>query len=146
MEIDQTIYNQYRDTPFKPDEISNNKNNIFWGKKIKNPNMDDYINYVLEKTEEIEPPKETRNSYNIILTASLDKSRRINMKDSSMLNSNNEASNLGTTNAQSKNEVYLYLKNQKDYDGDKNEKNLQNKKIEEINYNNNYNMNNINEE
>lgn len=146
MEIDQTIYNQYRDTPFKPDEINNNKNNIFWGKKIKNPNMDDYINYVLEKTEEIEPPKETRNSYNIILTASLDKSRRINMKESSMLNSNNEASNLDTTNAQSKNEVYLYLKNQKDYDGDKNEKNLQNKKIEEINYNNNYNMNNLNEE
>ena len=126
MEIDQAIYNQYRDTPFKPDELSNNKNNIFWGKKIKNPNMDDYVNYVLEKTEEIEPLKETRNSYNIILTTSLDKSRHVNMKDSSLLNSNNEMSNLDTTNAQSKNDVY--------------------KEIGEINDNNNCNVNNLNEE
>ena len=146
MEIDQAIYNQYRDTPFKPDELSNNKNNIFWGKKIKNPNMDDYVNYVLEKTEEIEPPKETRNSYNIILTTSLDKSRHINMKESSLLNSNNEMSNLDTTNAQSKNDVYLNLKNQKNLDWDKNEKNFKNKEIGEINDNNNCNVNNLNEE
>ena len=146
MEIDQAIYNQYRDTPFKPDELSNNKNNIFWGKKIKNPNMDDYVNYVLEKTEEIEPPKEIRNSYNIILTTSLDKSRHINMKDSSLLNSNNEMSNLDTTNAQSKNDVYLNLKNQKNLDWDKNEKNFKNKEIGEINDNNNCNVNNLNEE
>jgi hypothetical protein len=81
---------------------------------------------VLEKTEEIEPLKETRNSYNIILTTSLEKSRHVNMKDSSLLNSNNEMSNLDTTNAQSKNDVY--------------------KEIGEINDNNNCNVNNLNEE
>ena len=34
MEIDQAIYNQYRDTPFKPDELKNNQTSIFFGQKI----------------------------------------------------------------------------------------------------------------
>ena len=60
MEIDPAIYNQYRDTPFKPDELKNNHNSILWGQKIKNPNMNDYVNYVLEKTEELPLEKEKR--------------------------------------------------------------------------------------
>ena len=39
--------------------------------------MNDYVNYVLEKTEELPLEKEKRNSYNIILTTSLDKTKQL---------------------------------------------------------------------
>ena len=146
MEIDPAIYNQYRDTPFKPDELKNNHNSILWGQKIKNPNMNDYVNYVLEKTEELPLEKEKRNSYNIILTTSLDKTKHVNPNSSSLLNSKNESSNLDTTNAYSKTDVILNLKNAKNFGGNRNEQIYNKKENREINDNNYNNDNNLNEE
>jgi len=108
MEIDPVIYNQYRDTPFKPEDMYNNQNNIKLGEKIKNPVMDEYVNYVLENIKE---PKDKKFSYNIILTTSLDKTKNINKSDNSLLENNtNDATNLDTTNACSKNDITLNLK------------------------------------
>lgn len=146
MEIDQAIYNQYRDTPFKPDELKNNQTSIFFGQKIKNPNMDDYVNYVLEKTEELPLQKDKRNSYNIILTTSLDKTKHSNLNNNSILNSKNEMSNLDTTNAYSKSDVILNLKNHKNYYDNNNEKIYNNLEKKDISGNNNYNEHILNEE
>ena len=111
MEIDPAIYNQYRDTPFKPEDLNNNQINLKLGKKIKNPNMDEYINYVLENTKEQDPPKNIKNSYNIILTTSLDKIKSMNNVKNSLVNNNgNDEANLDTANAYSKNDVTLNLK------------------------------------
>ena len=52
MKINHELYNQYRDTPFKPDEIKNNQQYILFGQKIKNPHMDGYVNYVDDNTQE----------------------------------------------------------------------------------------------
>ena len=146
MEIDQAIYNQYRDTPFKPDELKNNQTSIFFGQKIKNPNMDDYVNYVLEKTEELPLQKDKRNSYNIILTTSLDKTKHSNLNNNSILNSKNEMSNLDTTNVYSKTDVILNLKNHKNYYDNNNEKIYNNLEKKDISGNNNYNEHILNEE
>ena len=146
MEIDPVIYNQYRDTPFKPDELKNNQTSLFFGQKIKNPNMDDYVNYVLEKTEELPSQKDKRNTYNIILTTSLDKTKHSNINNNSVLSSKNEMSNLDTTNAYSKSNVILNLKNQKNFDENKNEKIYNNFEKRNISDNNNYNEYYLNEE
>ena len=110
MEIDPAIYNQYRDTPFKPEDLNNNQINLKLGKKIKNPNMDEYINYVLENTKEQDHPKNIKNSYNIILTTSLDKIKSMNNVKNSLVNNSNDEANLDTANAYSKNDVTLNLK------------------------------------
>ena len=146
MEIDPVIYNQYRDTPFKPDDLKNNQTGIFFGQKIKNPNMDDYVNYVLEKTEELPSQKDKRHSYNIILTTSLDKTKNSNFNNNSIINSKNEMSNLDTTNAYSKNDVILNLKNQKKFEEDKSENMNNNFEKEDIRVNNLYNQQYLNEE
>ena len=120
MEIDPAIYNQYRDTPFKPEDLNNNQINIKLGKKIKNPNMDEYVNYVLENTKEQDPPKNIKNSYNIILTTSLDKIKSMNNVKNSLVNNNgNDEANLDTANAWSKNDVTLNLKAPKNFNDEK---------------------------
>ena len=138
MEIDPEIYNQYRDTPFKPEDMYNNQNNIKLGEKIKNPVMDEYVNYVLENIKEPEPEKDKKFSYNIILTTSLDKTKNINKIDNSLLENNtNDATNLDTTNACSKNDITLNLKFPKKFN-DKKNKNKKEKKeniIETMNNN-----------
>ena len=127
MEIDPAIYNQYRDTPFKPEDMYNNQNYIKLGPKIKNPNMDEYVNYVLENIKESEPEKEKKFSYNIILTTSLDKTKNINKSDNSLLDNNtNDVSNLDTTNACSKNDITLNLKIPKKFNNEK-DKNMKEK-------------------
>ena len=138
MEIDPEIYNQYRDTPFKPEYMYNNQNNIKLGEKIKNPVMDEYVNYVLENIKEPEPEKDKKFSYNIILTTSLDKTKNINKIDNSLLENNtNDATNLDTTNACSKNDITLNLKFPKKFKNkkDKNKKEKKENIIETMNNN-----------
>ena len=111
MKINQELYNQYRDTPFKPDDINNKQQYIFFGKKIKNPNMDDYANYVIDNTQESNPSKDKSHSYNIILSTSLDKSKYNNKAHDSFLNNNlANQSNFDTTKNSSKNDINLNLK------------------------------------
>ena len=111
MEIDQEIYNQYRDTPFKPEELKNNQYNIRQGKKIKNPNMDEYVNYVLENIKEQDQLKGKGKSYNIILTCSLDKIKNLNKSNNSLLNNNtNDQTNVDTAKSFSKNDISFNLK------------------------------------
>ena len=120
MEIDPAIYNQYRDTPFKPEDMNNNQINIKLGGKIKNPNMDEYVNYVLENTKEQDTNKNNKNSYKIILTTSLDKIKSINEVKNSLSNNNtNDEANLDTANACSKNDVILNLKAPKNLNNEK---------------------------
>ena len=64
MKINQELYNQYRDTPFKLDEIKNNQQYILFGQKIKNPHMDVYVNYVDDNTQESNTSKDKSRSYN----------------------------------------------------------------------------------
>ena len=138
MEIDQEIYNQYRDTPFKPEELKNNQYNIRQGKKIKNPNMDEYVNYVLENIKEQDQPKGKGKSYNIILTCSLDKIKNLNKSNNSLLNNNtNDQTNVDTAKSFSKNGISFNLKLLKNND----EKEIRKKKavkenMEDIEYNN----------
>ena len=132
MKINQEIYNQYRDTPFKPDDIKNNQQYIFFGKKIKNPNMDEYANYVIDNTQESNPSKDKSHSYDIILSTSLDKSKHNNKAHDSFLNNNiTNQSNFDTTKNSSKNDVNLNLKmsnNSYDEKGNEGYKNKNNNK------------------
>ena len=122
MEIDRNIYNQYRDTPFKIEETTNTKKNIFLiGKKIKNPNMDEYAKYVMENTQEIEPSKNKKTTYNIILRTSYDKTKHLEDKtqegENSLLNNKSQdVSNIDTTKACSKTDITLKLKMPKNTD------------------------------
>ena len=125
MQIDRNFYNQYRDTPFKIEDTTNPQKNMFFlGQKIKNPNMDEYAQYVIENTKEVEPQKKKRTSYNIILRASYDKTKRgenkSQEKGNSLLNNNSQDdSNLDTAKACSKNDVSFKLnfpKNNNDND------------------------------
>ena len=116
MEIDRNIYNQYRDTPFKIDDTTNTqKNTLLLGKKIKNPNMDEYAQYVIENTKEIEEPKNKRTTYNIILRTSYDKtkhsSNKPHVKENSLINNKyNDESNADTNKASSKTDISLNFK------------------------------------
>ena len=115
MQIDRNFYNQYRDTPFKIEDTTNPQKNMFFlGQKIKNPNMDEYAQYVIENTKEVEPQKKKRTSYNIILRASYDKTKhgedKSREKGNSLLNNNSQDdSNLDTAKAYSKNDVSFKL-------------------------------------
>ena len=122
MEIDRALYNQYRDTPFKPEDMNNNQYNIKLGEKIKNPNMDEYVNYVLENTMEQEPSKNIKNSYNIILKTSLDKTKSINKSNNSLINNtNDDEANLNTANVCSKKDATLNFKMSKKFNDKKDE-------------------------
>ena len=134
MEIDPAIYNQYRDTPFKPEDLKNNQINIKLGKKIQNPNMDEYINYVNENIREKEPFKEKGKSYNIILTTSLDKTKNTSQINNSSLNNdiNNEA-NIDTAKSYSKNDITLSLKFLKKYNTEIVKNNVDEKRNKDFN-------------
>ena len=159
MQIDRNFYNQYRDTPFKIEDTTNPQKNMFFlGQKIKNPNMDEYAQYVIENTKEVEPQKKKRTSYNIILRASYDKTKRgenkSQEKGNSLLNNNSQDdSNLDTAKACSKNDVSFKLnfpKNNNDNDalkqkGEKEEnKDNSNMIVDEENDNHSKDINNQN--
>jgi len=144
MEIDPAIYNQYRDTPFKPEDLNNNQINLKLGKKIKNPNMDEYINYMLENTKEQDHPKNIKNSYNIILTTSLDKIKSMNNVKNSLVNNNgNDEANLDTANACSKNDVTLNLKVPKIFNDEKDKEEYNEEENEEEDENGENNDNDV---
>ena len=112
MEIDSNIYTQYRDTPFKPDDIKIAQQKAYLlNEKIKNPNMDEYANYVLENTQKMDSSKNKRNTYDIILRTSFDKNKnKNNLESSSSHEQKNDSTNIETANSFSKNNTSVNFK------------------------------------
>ena len=118
MEIYSKIYDQNKNIQFNPLEIENNK-------KIINPYMNNYSNYMIESTQESNPFNTGRLSYNIILKSSLDKAKRNSKKDNYLYNNNiNDITNTSNNNMKSKNDISFNIqmdkedidvKNNKDY-------------------------------
>ena len=112
MEIDNNIYAQYRDTPFKIENIKTAKQKeLLLNEKIKNPNMEEYATNISEKTQEKDSSKNTWNSYNIILRVSNDKAKHNKEKELSTSNDNiYDSTNIETAEALSKNDTSLNFK------------------------------------
>ena len=135
MEIYSKIYDQNKNMQFNPLEIENNK-------KIINPYMNNYSNYMIESTQESNPFKTGRLSYNIILKSSLDKAKRNSKKDIYLYNNNNinDITNTSTNNMKSNNDISLNIQMDKD---DIDEKNNKDYNIVNQNFFGNNNLNDI---
>ena len=117
MEIDNNIYAQYRDTPFKIEDIKTSKQKvILLNEKIKNPNLEVYANNVSEKTQENDSTKNTSHSYNIILRVSNDKTKNNKEKELSISNDKIcDSTNMETAEALSKNDTSINFKKPKKF-------------------------------
>ena len=135
MEIYSKISDQNKNMQFNPLEIENNK-------KIINPYMNNYSNYMIESTQESNPFKTGRLSYNIILKSSLDKAKRNSKKDNYLYNNSNinDITNTSTNNMKSKNDISFNIQMDKD---DIDEKNNKDYNIVNQNFFGNNNLNDI---
>jgi hypothetical protein len=135
MEIYSKIYDQNKNMQFNPLEIENNK-------KIINPYMNNYSNYMIESTQESNPFNTGRLSYNIILKSSLDKAKRNSKKDNYLYNTSNinDITNTSTNNMKSKNDISFNIQMDKD---DIDEKNNKDYNIVNQNFFGNNNLNDI---
>lgn len=135
MEIYSKIYDQNKNMQFNPLEIENNK-------KIINPYMNNYSNYMIESTQESNPFNTGRLSYNIILKSSLDKAKRNSKKDNYLYNNSNinDITNTSTNNMKSKNDISFNIQMDKD---DIDEKNNKDYNIVNQNFFGNNNLNDI---
>ena len=117
MEIYSKIYDQNKNIQFNPLEIENNK-------KIINPYMNNYSNYMIDSTQESNPFNTGRLSYNIILKSSLDKAKRNSKKDNYLYNNSNinDITNTSTNNMKSKNDISFNIQMDKDDIDEKNNK------------------------
>ena len=91
MEIEENIYQQYRDTPYKFQESSKNHENSEQNEEnIGNSKKLDAYNIFLNNIKEsINEPKGRRISDNITLRVSIDKKRQDNHQESFSINCNN---------------------------------------------------------
>ena len=135
MEIYSKISDQNKNIQFNPLEIENNK-------KIINPYMNNYSNYMIESTQESNPFNTGRLSYNIILKSSLDKAKRNSKKDNYLYNNSNinDITNTSTNNMKSKNDISFNIQMDKD---DIDEKNNKDYNIVNQNFFGNNNLNDI---
>ena len=135
MEIYSKISDQNKNIQFNPLEIENNK-------KIINPYMNNYSNYMIESTQESNPFNTGRLSYNIILKSSLDKAKRNSKKDNHFYNNSNinDITNTSTNNMKSKNDISFNIQMDKD---DIDEKNNKDYNIVNQNFFGNNNLNDI---
>ena len=135
MEIYSKISDQNKNIQFNPLEIENNK-------KIINPYMNNYSNYMIESTQESNPFNTGRLSYNIILKSSLDKAKRNSKKDNYLYNNSNinDINNTSTNNMKSKNDISFNIQMDKD---DIDEKNNKDYNIVNQNFFGNNNLNDI---
>ena len=135
MEIYSKISDQNKNIQFNPLEIENNK-------KIINPYMNNYSNYMIESTQESNPFNTGRLSYNIILKSSLDKAKRNSKKDNYLYNNSNinDITNTSTNNMKSKNDISFNIQMDKD---DIDEKNNKDYNIVNQNFLGNNNLNDI---
>ena len=117
MEIYSKNSDQNKNMQFNPLEIENNK-------KIINPYMKYYSNYMIESTQESNPFNTGRLSYNIILKSSLDKAKRNSKKDNYLYNNSNinDITNTSTNNMKSNNDISLNIQMDKDDIDEKNNK------------------------
>ena len=115
MEIDNSIYAQYRDTPFKIEDIKTSKQKmILLNEKIKNPNLEEYANNTSENTQENDSSKNKSRSYNIILRVSNDKTKHSKEKELSTSNDKIcDSTNMETAEALSKNDTSINFKKPK---------------------------------
>ena len=93
MEIEEKIYQQYRDTPYKLQETSKNQQNSEQNEENKNnPKKHNAYNQFLKNIKEsIREPQGRRISDNITLRVSIDKTSQNNPQKSSLLNINNNS-------------------------------------------------------
>ena len=135
MEIYSKISDQNKNMQFNPLEIENNK-------KIINPYMNNYSNYMIKSTQESNPFNTGRLSYNIILKSSLDKAKRNSKKDNYLYNNSNinDITNTSTNNMKSNNDISLNIQMDKD---DIDEKNNKDYNIVNQNFLGNNNLNDI---
>ena len=135
MEIYSKNSDQNKNIQFNPLEIENNK-------KIINPYMNNYSNYMIESTQESNPFNTGRLSYNIILKSSLDKAKRNSKKDNYLYNNSNinDITNTSNNNMKSKNDISFNIQMDKD---DIDEKNNKDYNIVNQNFFGNNNLNDI---
>jgi hypothetical protein len=93
MEIEEKIYQQYRDTPYKLQETSKNQQNSEQNEENKNnPKKHNAYNQFLKNIKEsIREPQGRRISDNITLRVSIDKTSQNNYQESSLINTNNNS-------------------------------------------------------
>lgn len=90
MEIEEKIYQQYRDTPYKFQESSKNHQNSEQNEENSNSKKLDAYNIFLNNIKEsINEPKGRRISDNITLRVSIDKKGQDNHQESFSINCNN---------------------------------------------------------
>ena len=143
MDIEENIYEQYRDTPFKIEDKSKNQQNSEENDKdLQNfKKSEEYNKFLKNVNELLKEPNGRRISDNITLRASIDKSKVYNVQETSFVNNDN-------TIIIGKNESYLNPnENQHKFSIDNNDKrknisyvnHLYNKEIQNEN-NNNHNF------
>ena len=93
MEIEEKIYQQYRDTPYKFQEISKNQQSSEQNKENKdNTKKHNAYNQFLKNIKEsINEPQGRRISDNITLRVSIDKTSQNNYQEGSLINANNNS-------------------------------------------------------
>ena len=151
MEIDESLYEQYRDTPYKiniceKNQQNSNQDDVNYQNCIKS----DYNEYLGKINESINEPKGRRLTDNITLRASIDKSNQ-NLAQGSYLSSNNNSMNLETQNKSQKNYEPININDQNKFNDKKMKRdnicyinNLYNKEILLEKNGDNYNNDNLN--
>ena len=93
MKIEEKIYQQYRDTPYKYQEFSKNQQIAEQNEenKEKSKKPDAYSEFLTKIKESINEPKGRRISDNITLRVSIDKTRQNNYQESSLIGTNNNS-------------------------------------------------------
>ena len=96
MEIEEKIYQQYRDTPYKFQEFSNNNQNSEEIEENRNSfkKHDAYKELLKNIKESINEPQGRRISDNITLRVSIDKTSQKNFQENSSLNNNDNILNI----------------------------------------------------
>ena len=126
MEIEEKLYEQYRDTPYKIENPNQNQQILNLNDKnmenIKKP--DAYNEFLKRINQSIKEPEGRRLTDNITLNTTIDGSTKNNDKESFLLNNNsfNNDKNAEIKNNSFKNDISLNLKAQNKSNNNKNEK------------------------